>query len=388
METPSKTELSPASLRELDVGLRKVSQLGSNVIAAWRRMPAGLQVVYVPSYQVPAVARHNPRILQLDRELRTEAEIAPLLAAGCRDATIRLALPGGPDVPVAINDAIRLYSITHFNCRAIALFDIVSFSLYPPVEQTVLVNVLAHYIRLAGHQCRALGMPSALRMTTTGDGFYVWNAHYGVGGDVALFCAVVLALSYTYAARSIADGEALTVPRLRAGVHFGSHYEFYQGGSAGEDSGGYVVGEATIDLARLVSKARPGHFLVGAFTRSLEPGDATAWPQLAGLPSIDTLMFMALAQESIGKLAGTPFPGGSIQSASVFFTGPRVSDNSFRIRKYYVKDKHSLVHGCYNARVAVKAASGTEIGFGLLDEDLAHFEADFDESEDIILQFG
>ncbi len=388
MDPSSKSDLSAASLRELDAGLGKVSQLGANVITAWRRVPGGLQVVFVPSYQVPAVARRNPRILQLDRELRSEAEVAPLLAAGCREVPIRLALPSGPEISAAVNGAIRAYSITHFECRAIALFDIVSFSLYQPVEQTVLVNVLAHYIRLAGHHCRALGMPSQLRMTTTGDGFYVWNAHYGVGGDVALFCAIVLALSYTYAARSIADGEALTVPRLRCGVHFGSHYEFYQGGSVGADVGGYVVGEVTINLARLVSKARPGHFLVGAYNRMIQDGDATDWPQLSGLHSIDTLMFMALAQDAIGKLVGTPFPGGSLQSASVFFTGPRVSDNSFRIRKYYVKDKHGLVHGCYNARVAVKSANGTEIGFGLRDDELGQFESTFDEAEDIILQLG
>lgn len=287
-----------------------------------------------------------------------------------------------------MNDAIRAYSITHFECRAIALFDIVSFSLYQPVEQTVLVNVLAHYIRLAERQSRALGMPTQLRMTTTGDGFYVWNAHDGVGGDVALFCAVVLALTYTYAARSIADGEALTVPRLRCGMHFGSHYEFYQGGSANAAVGGYVVGEVTINLARLVSKARPGHFIVGAYSRTLRDLDTRDWPQLSGLTSIDTLMFMALAQDAVGKLVGTSFPGGTLQSASVFFTGPRVSDNEFRIGKYYVKDKHGLVHGCYNARITVKSATGKEISFCLRDDELGQFESTFDEAEDIILQLG
>lgn len=40
---------SPASLRELDLGLNKVSQLGSNVIVGWRRMAAGLQIVFMPA---------------------------------------------------------------------------------------------------------------------------------------------------------------------------------------------------------------------------------------------------------------------------------------------------------------------------------------------------
>jgi hypothetical protein len=275
--------------------------------------------------------------------------------------------------------------VTHFGCRAVALFDIVSFSLYDPAEQVVLVNVLSHYIRLAGAHCRALGMPVALRMTTTGDGFYVWNAHYGIQGDVALFCSILLVLGYTYAARSIADGEALTVPRLRCGIHFGSHYEFYQGGLSSLESGGYVVGEVTINPARSLGKARAGHLLVGAYTRSIEPADIAAMPQLENFPSIDNLTFMALAQEAVRKLVGGPFPGGKIESANVFFTGPRVGENEFRMRKYYVHDKHGLVHGCYNARVMIKAFNGSQIGFGLKDKELKQFEAKWDEAEDILI---
>ena len=225
-------------------------------------------------------------------------------------------------------------------------------------------------------------------MTTTGDGFYVWNAHYGIQGDVALFCSILLVLGYTYAARGIADGEALTVPRLRAGIHFGSHYEFYQGGSSSLESGGYIVGDVTINLARILGKARAGHFLVGAYSRTLDPADVVAMPQLENYPTIDTLTFMGLAQEGVRKLTGGPFPGGKIDHTQVFFTGPRVSDNEFRMRKYYVRDKHGLVHGCYNARVAIRASNGNTVTFGLMDEELKQFEADFDEGEDILIQMG
>ena len=386
-EPQSTAELAPANQRELDAGLRKVWQLGSNVIVGWRRTQYGLQALYVPTYTLPRVAAKVPRVMHLNRELERDSDVAQLLQAGAREAPIRLLQAIDTSHSPAINNAVRVYSVTHFPCRAVALFDIVSFSLYDPAEQVVLVNVLSHYIRLAGQHCRALGMPISVRMTTTGDGFYVWNSHYGMHGDVALFCAILLVLGYTYAARGIADGEAITVPRLRCGIHFGSHYEFYQGGGALE-SGGYVVGEVTINLARILSKARAGHFLVGAYSRVVDDGDLAAYPQLEGVPMIDTLSFMGLAQEGVRKLIGGPFPGGKIEAASVFFTGPRVSDNAFRMRKYYVQDKHGLVHGCYNARVNIRASNNTNIAFGLRDEDLAQFEVKFEEEEDILVQMG
>jgi hypothetical protein len=46
------------------------------------------------------------------------------------------------------------------------------------------------------------------------------------------------------------------------------------------------------------------------------------------------------------------------------------------------------VHGCYNARVNSRASNGTNIAFGLRDEDLAQFEAKYDEAEDILVQLG
>ena len=384
----STSELAPTNLRELDNGLRKIWQFGANVIVGWRRTQHGLHVLYVPTYSLPRLAAKFPRVVQLDREIIKESEIAPLVQAGAREAPLRLLQAVDSSHSPAINNAVRVYSVTHFGCRAVALFDIVSFSLYDPAEQVVLVNVLSHYIRLAGAHCRALGMPIALRMTTTGDGFYVWNAHYGIQGDVALFCSILLVLGYTYAARGIADGEALTVPRLRAGIHFGSHYEFYQGGSSSLESGGYIVGDVTINLARILGKARAGHFLVGAYSRTLDPADVVAMPQLENYPTIDTLTFMGLAQEGVRKLTGGPFPGGKIDHTQVFFTGPRVSDNEFRMRRYYVRDKHGLVHGCYNARVAIRASNGNTVTFGLMDEELKQFEADFDEGEDILIQMG
>ncbi len=97
---------------------------------------------------------------------------------------------------------------------------------------------------------------------------------------------------------------------------------------------------------------------------------------------------MGMAQAGVRQLIGGPFPGGKIEAASVFFTGPRVSDNAFRMCMYYVQDKHGLVHGCYNARVNIRASNNLNVAFGLHEEELGQFDAKFDEEEDIVVQMG
>ena len=137
---------------------------------------------------------------------------------------------------------------------------IVSFSVYSPYEQITQISILSYYIKLVAQRCRSLNMPISICMTTTGDGFYVWNRHEGLSADIALFCVVALTLGNIYASRKLVDRDITSVPRLRCGIHFGSHYEYYEGGGGRTGSSGYIVGDVTIILARLLSKARTGQF--------------------------------------------------------------------------------------------------------------------------------
>ncbi len=105
-----------------------------------------------------------------------------------------------------------------------------------------------------------------------------------------------------------------------------------------------------------------------------------------GVPTIDTPTFMALAQNEQNKLVGLPVPGGKIRSVKAYFTGPRVSENEFSIRKYYVKDKHGIEHPCFNAKFNMTTSSNENIFFGLLDKDLDKFDARVDEDEDITIR--
>ncbi len=381
------SELSSANRKALHASLRQIWQMGANVIVGWRMTRHGIEVLYLSSYGLPNAAKRRPNLLRLDRHIETEEEFEIFRRLGCKVAPINLLveLHERRALLHEINEIVRNYSVTHFETRAVALFDIVSFSLYSPFEQIVQVNMLSYYLKVAARRCRALGMPIGLCMTTTGDGFYVWNRGEGLSADIALFCAVVLALASTYAARGLAEKDTASVPRLRCCVHFGSHYEFHQGRSGPDSGGSYIVGDVTIALARLIGKARSGQLLVGSHVRDMEREDER-WRNLLPVSTLDTPTFMALAQAEIQKIVGVAIPGGKIKDMNVYFTGPKISDDTFSIRKYYVRDKHGLDHSCYNAKITVRTTSGREVYFGLLDRELEKFDATFDEDEDILVR--
>ena len=378
--------LSFDNRRELEGHFRKISNLGANVIVGWRRLPKQIQVFYIPSFSLPQIAKSRRDLLQLDRYVDSQEKGTLLVASGCRETTIELKhdIEKNDAHIQEINNIIRYFSVTHFDSRAVALFDMVSFSVHSPHEQITHVSVLSYYIKLAAARCRSLGMPIEVCLTTTGDGFYVWNSHEGLDADIVLFCSVVLALGYMYAARQKTETSIASVPRLRCAVHFGSHYEYYQGGSAAAEAGGYIVGDVTISLARLMSKAVSSQLLVGSTFIPLGDKDEK-WKEILGVDEIDCLTFIAIAQAELTKFKGLPTPSGKISSTKVYFTGPRMSEDTFAIRKYYVKDKHGIEHPCFNAKLDITCVSGDNITFGFVDEDLGKFDARADESEDILI---
>ena len=367
---------------ELDSGLRKIWSLGANVIVGWRFLPSGIKVAYLPSYDLPWVAKKHPTLLRPDRYFETEAEFGSMSEAGCRVSVLTLFNKYNVDKQsiAGINDLIRHYSVTHTECRAVALFDIVSFTLYSPFEQISHINVLSHYIRLAARRCQSLEMPIDLSMTTTGDGFYVWNNEKGLMADFALFCVTTLALGYTNAAHALARTES--VPRLRCCLHVGSHYEYFQASAGLTNDGSFIVGDVTIELARLIGAAHTNQLLIGNFTRDLKDTGPVV-REAIGVPSIDTLSFMGLAQGGFAKFVGLSIPGGKITSVKAYLTGPKMSQNTFTIRKYYVTDKHGLDHPCYNAKFNVMISDKRPIFFGLLDNELGKFKGRVDEDADV-----
>jgi len=376
--------LSKANRTELEGGLKRISGSGTTVLVGWRYVPDGLEFLHVSTYELPTIAKRFPTLLHPARFLPDQGDWQTALDAGCRATLLKLSfgLSENPEIQQFVNDLLGQYSVTEIECRAVALFDMVSFSLYSPFEQITQINVLSNAIIRAANMCKRADMPIDVRLSTTGDGFYVWNNLTGLWADVALFCATCVAVAHTQAARKLAEPN--TVPRLRVCTGTGSHYEYYQA-TGGTDRSSYIVGDVTIELARLIGSALNDQLLFSDAVRDLT-GEDLEWGQMHGVTSIDALAFAALAQENLQKLQGSTLPGGKIASFKAYLTGPRQSESTFAIRKYYVTDKHGLNHGCYNAKLNTVLEKGTQLHYGLLDRDLEGFKANFDENEDLVIR--
>jgi hypothetical protein len=349
--------------------------------------PFGLEIFYLPSFDLPKVAGIEAELLQPDRQINSDKKAEALMRAGCKVSKLSLSYQLGREQNTLsyINSLVRKITVTYYPCRAVALFDMVSFSIHSPFQQITQISVLSHYIKLAALRCKNLGMPIEVCMTTTGDGFYVWNEYEGIAADIALYNATLLALTYNYVARDLATTQS--VPRLRCVLHFGSHYEYYQTSGSNPQGSPFIVGDVTVNAARLISQALTNQLLIGSYSRNIDAGKEEL-NQIVGLTTLDTPSFMALAQSETGKMVELPIPGGKIKKIRTYLTGPRVSDNSFAIRKYYITDKHGLDHGCYNAQLTVTSSTGDHVSFGLLDKDLEKFKGVADEDEDIIFRIS
>ncbi len=375
--------LSKANRTELETGLKRVTGLGTTVLVGWRYVAEGLELLHVSTYELPIIAKRFETLLHPGRYLPDRNDWKQALASGCRTTKLKLSfgLNENAEIQHFINDLLGQYSVTEIDTRAVAPYDMVSFSLYTPFEQITQINVLSNAIMRAANVCRRADMPIDVRLSTTGDGFYVWNNKTGLWADVALFCATSLAIAHTQAARKLAEARA--VPRLRVCFGMGSHYEYYQ--SSGAERSSYIVGDVTIELARLIGSALNDQLLFSDAVRDLT-GDDLEWGQGYGITSIDAPGFAALAQEHLQKLKGVGLPGGKIDSIKSYLTGPRQGEKTFAIRKYYVTDKHGLNHGCYNAKLNTALEDGTDLRYGLLDRDLEGFKASWDENEDIVIR--
>ena len=103
--------------------------------------------------------------------------------------------------------------------------------------------------------------------TTTGDGYYVWNRDPSQRANVDLFHFLLLVIADNAMARDASRGN--TVPLIRSAYHIGSHYELYQAEGVNPTLFSYIVGDVTIELARMLDLSIPGQVYVGEFDVAL-----------------------------------------------------------------------------------------------------------------------
>ena len=358
-------------LREIDIAVHNSWKLGKNMVVGWMTDEAGIQVCVAPCYRVLAQATTSPRLLHGRRmmDAATFGDACKVLQA----RPLRLALPfkigtdraKGEVDPDAIDSVIRRYSIVQSEYRGVMLFDVVGFSKVSPIEQVAQLNSLEYSINNAAKKMGDAGFEVELARSTVGDGFYVWNRARGLEADLRTYAALLLILTDNALARQNAGEASKLVPRLRACFSVGSHYSYHQVEGTKPRGFEYIVGDVTITLARMISKALSGQILIGHFQRPLDPITTM----------LDTLLFVARAEKLLSRLAGSIIGEHAIKEIRSIVTSGSVAGKAYPVVKYVIEDKHGYHHEVFNLRAKAKREDSVPIELGLRPEQLVNFGA-------------
>lgn len=366
------------TLLDLDRQLHAQWGLGRNLVLAWCRYEAGVLVLVVPHYAIadystggtsaePAVLPGAERddfvsgLLAGPRQftLRQLHNAARLLGTEPVYLALRQPLAGTEAEATVIDRMVKRYGVSYAPSRAVALFDIVGFGLLRPFEQMTQLNSLAHSLNSAHSKMLGNRVSVDFSRSNTGDGFYIWNRDHGLEGNTSLYHLMHLVLADNAIARRKARGR--TVPLLRACFHIGPCYEFHHAEGLNPTLYSHIVGDVTVELARMIEQALPGQVLVGDFDAGL------AGPAPEGVGPIDTVRFMDRAQEDLSRLNGLELAGEAIESIKCYLTGRACADGTFTIRKLAISDKHGLPHSVFNAKINIYRRAADPILLGIED---------------------
>lgn len=382
MAYPLPPGLSEAQLREhiilLDQALYALWGLGDNLVYAWTPEPRGLRVLVAPHPLLtefaqdpdlpPAEVTRRTRLL--DKLLATQdhldAEQFNAVAATLSVKPQLIELPFSPErglgLPLIAAIAAR-YGIRLVEDRAVILFDAVGFSLLTPLQQVVQLNSLSCSVNAAYAKLLDREININFARTTTGDGFYIWNRMRGIEANIELYQLMQFILADNALAHERASRPE-SVPRLRACFHVGSHYEFYQSEGLNPTSFSYLVGQVTIELARMIEQARPGQILVGKFNTLMR--DEASGEHVR----MDSLDFVERTRAPLRSLNGLKLAGSEVDEIACYLTGRRDDAGLWGISEYQIADKHGLTYRVYNAKINIHRRNGEPIYLGLREEDL------------------
>ena len=370
-----------SNLVHLERSLHQHWSLGQNNILSWATLDEGVLILVVPHYAIaeytaPRADDRPPRVsprfitelISGDRQLTfTQMQkVARLLEVQPVYIPLREPLSGHPVETQIIEKMIRRYGINYIASRAVTLFDIVGFSLLTPFEQMTQLNSLSYSLNSAHAKMLEQDVGINFARSSSGDGFYVWNRDDGLEANVNLYHFMHIVLADNAIARSLAASKA--VPRLRACFHVGSCYEFHQAEGLNPTMHDFIVGDVTIELARMIEAALPGQILVGDFladiqaTTSIDPAETQA--------HLDAVTFLQRAQGNLSKLSGMEFSGEKVTAIKCYLTGENMGGGQFNIRRLHIKDKHGLSRVAYNAKVNIYREAAQPILLGIEDRKL------------------
>ena len=356
--------------------------LGQQVIMSWCPFENGILLVVVPHYAVAEYTTgergqshaeefvksliSGERLLTLTRLHK----VARLLKVEPKYLELRKPLSASPVQLRIVEEMVKRYGISFVDNRAVALFDIVGFSLLGPFEQMTQLNSLSYSLNSAQSKMMDRNIGISFGRSTTGDGFYIWNRNTTKESNNNLYHFMHLVLADNAIARRRAV--ANSVPKLRAAFHVGSCYEFHQSEGLNPTVHDYIVGDVTIELARMIERAMPGQIFVGDFR--MPPVDDST-----GARRIDAIGFVDGAQSMLAQLNGLELSGERISSIKCYLTGERSNDGDFTVRRLVIHDKHGRSRFVFNAKVNIYREAAEPILLGIEDRTLRSVGGPFEQ---------
>jgi hypothetical protein len=370
-----------SNLVHLESCLHQHWSLGQNNILSWAPLDVGLLILVVPHYAIAEYTAPRPdgtpskvsanfitELISGERRLSLSQmqKVARLLDVEPIQLRLRQPLTGHPVETQIIEKMIRRYGINYVASRAVTLFDIVGFSLLTPFEQMTQLNSLSYSLNSAHAKMLEQDVGINFARSSSGDGFYVWNRDDGLEANVNLYHFMHIVLADNAIARSKSTSKA--VPRLRACFHVGACYEFHQAEGLNPTMHDFIVGDVTIELARMIEAALPGQILVGDFMADISAEHIDPVQTQANL---DAVTFLQRAQGNLSKLSGMEFSGERVTAIKCYLTGEDMGGGQFNIRRLHIKDKHGLSRVAYNAKVNIYRETAQPILLGIEDRKLA-----------------
>ena len=370
-----------SNLSHVEASLRSHWSLGQNSILSWSPLDDSILILVVPHYAIaeytspqdgtlpPKVSpRFITELISGDRQLSISQmqKVARLLNIEPIKIALRVPLEGSVVETRIIEKMIRKYGINYVPSRAVTLFDIVGFSLLTPFEQMTQLNSLSYSLNSAHAKMLEADVTIDFARSSSGDGFYVWNRDEGLEASVNLYHFMHIVLADNAIARS--KSASKSVPRLRACFHVGSCYEFHQAEGLNPTTHDFIVGDVTIELARMIDAALPGQILVGDFMADIEIADDNG--QIKVQPNVDAVTFLERAQGNLAQLSGMELSGERVTAIKCYLTGENMGGGEFNIRRLTIKDKHGLSRVAFNAKVNIYRESAQPILLGIQDKKL------------------
>ena len=370
-----------SNLTHVENALRSHWSLGQNSILSWSPLDKSILILVVPHYAIAEYTapddgtmppRVSPRfiteLISGDRQLSISQmqKVARLLTIEPINIPLREPLEGSVVETKIIEKMIRKYGINYVPSRAVTLFDIVGFSLLTPFEQMSQLNSLSYSLNSAHSKMLEADVNIDFARSSSGDGFYIWNRDEGLEASVNLYHFMHIVLADNAIAQSKSATKA--VPRLRACFHVGSCYEFHQAEGLNPTTHDFIVGDVTIELARMIDAALPGQILVGDFMADIEIENDLG--EITIQPNVDAVTFLQRAQGNLSRLSGMELSGERVTAIKCYLTGENMGSGQFNIRRLTIKDKHGLSRVAFNAKVNIYRESAEPILLGIQDKRL------------------